>query len=278
MFAVFLVLNRISGYGTGIDLIETAKRSLCIPAAMWWFALVYLILLFLAPSINVLIRSLHYKALLFSLLIVYIWYFFYATGNGEDIPVNFVKGVLFYMMGAFVRLFEKKREKAAASTASRKRARTPRKRFSTSEEGLVLHLAIFLAFFILSGFLMFDIIQDINKDVSVIGNILFWSPTDILNNILIPIDALCLLLVGQFKFSSRLVNAISASTFSIYLIHDYGPMRAFLWERLFKTDTVLYQSRFFPILTMLAVVIIFLVGIAAETIRVKMGNLLHKVY
>lgn len=271
MFAFFMVLRLTTGCESDLDLSRAARLSLCTPAVLWWFALAYLILLFLAPSINVLIRYLDRKAV-FLLIILYVWFFFYKSGNEEFIPINFIKAVLFYMMGAFVRICgQSSRLKEADAAAS---ASGPaRSDFSSSAAGLLVHVIVFVILFLVSGYFMLDVIRNTTADAGVIGRILFWKPDRFLNDVLIPLDGLALLLVGKYRFTSRIVNRISACTFSVYLLHEYTFTRPFLWHDLLKADTVQYRSSLFPLYVILDVAVIFLAGIIVETIRLRLAAL-----
>lgn len=269
MFIFYTVLRLTTGYGKGLDFQTIAKRSLCTPAVLWWFALAYLILLFLAPSINILIRFMDRKAL-FLLLILYIWFFFYKTGNEEYIPVNYVKAVLFYMTGAFVRVLEQKEQPGGTVDAGTDSAQ---RSFSSSAAGLVVHIFVFAVLFLLSGLVMYDAIMKTTGGSGFIDRILFWEPNHFLNDVLIPLDGLALLLVGKIRFQSSIVNKISSCTFSVYLLHEYSFTRAFLWHDLLKADTVQFCSSFFPLYIILDVAVIFLAGIIVENIRLRLAAL-----
>lgn len=269
MLVTYLVLRLATGYDSGTDLYRVVKLSLFTPAVLSWFALAYLILLFLAPSINVLIRFLDRKAF-FLLLILYIWFFFYKTGNEEFISINYIKAVLFYMMGAFVRVCEQSRLlHASAAEASGSGGRS----FSSSAAGLLIHVIIFIILFLVSGYVMFDSIRSTTEGTRIIRSILFLKPDSFLNDILIPLDGLALLHIGKFRFSSKIVNRISACTFSVYLLHEYIFTRSFLWHNLLKADTVQYSSSLFPLFIVLDVAVIFLAGIIVETIRIRLAAL-----
>ena len=271
MLVLYLVLRLTTGYDSARDLHRVVEPSLFTPAGLWWFALAYLILLFLAPSINVLIRFLDRKTL-FLLLILYIWFFFYKTGNEEFIPVNFIKAVLFYMMGSFVRVCEQSSRLKTADAAASASGSADRN-FSSSAAGLLVHVIVFAILFLVSGYIMFDNICSTTAGARVIDSILFLEPDSFLNDILIPLDGLALLLIGQYRFSSRIINKISSCTFSVYLLHDYRFLRFFLWHDLLKADTVQYSSSLFPLYILLDVAVIFLAGIIVETIRVRLAAL-----
>lgn len=80
MFAIVVILRAATGLGADINMPLAARKSFCTPLTIWWFALAYFVLLFLAPSINIFVRSMRGRGAVF-LLILYLWYFFYLGGN-----------------------------------------------------------------------------------------------------------------------------------------------------------------------------------------------------
>lgn len=259
MLCIFLLLRTSTGFGADFDLPSAVKKSLFIPATLWWFAFAYLVLMFLAPSINIFVRSMKKKGFVL-ILLLYIWYFFYRDGSSLYSYYDFIKAVFFYMTGAFIK--ETEGENSV---------------FSGSVGGLIFHVLLFLCAFFLCGYLMYDVIQDSTNGTSIIGNILFWTPNQVLNNILIPLTGLLLLLVGKIRFSSRLVNHIASCTFGVYLFHEYSYTRTFLWHNILKADVVQFKSSLFPLYILLDVAVIFLAGIILETIRVQLEKLFRKV-
>ena len=273
MFAIVVILRAATGLGADINMPLAARKSFCTPLTIWWFALAYFVLLFLAPSINIFVRSMRGRGAVF-LLILYLWYFFYLGGNVSSSYDDYIKAIFFYLIGAFVRIMETKPSGTIQAHADP--AESSLQHFSASAAGLAVHTILFLCAFLLSGYLMYDVIQDMTGGTSVLGNILIWTPEEFINNVMIPVDGLLLLLIGRIRFSSRIVNYIASCTFGVYLIHEYAFTRKILWHDLLRADTFQYKSRFFILYAFLDVAVIFLAGIILETIRLKIGTLFQR--
>ncbi len=67
---------------------------------------------------------------------------------------------------------------------------------------------------------------------------------------------------------SKLINQAAASVFGVYILHQYRPALAVLWDKIFKTSEA-YQSSFFVIYLLLTGIVILIVGIIVDMIRIK---------
>ena len=176
MFAIVVILRAATGLGADINMPLAARKSFCTPLTIWWFALAYFVLLFLAPSINIFVRSMRGRGAVF-LLILYLWYFFYLGGNVSSSYDDYIKAIFFYLIGAFVRIMETKPSGTIQAHADP--AESSLQHFSASAAGLAVHTILFLCAFLVSGYLMYDVIQDMTGGTSVLGNILIWTPEDL---------------------------------------------------------------------------------------------------
>lgn len=83
----------------------------------------------------------------------------------------------------------------------------------------------------------------------------------------VPMMAVCAFrLFGLLKLQSSLINRISASTFSVYLIHDFYLLRDQLWDGLVGVDRM-YASPFFPALASITVLVVFIVCTIIDIVR-----------
>ena len=55
----------------------------------------------------------------------------------------------------------------------------------------------------------------------------------------------------------KIINTIASTTFGIYLIHDSSVGRQFIWNKIFHCLDYQYNSRYFPILAIATVLIVF---------------------
>ena len=232
MLFVFLFSYTFFAYGTEYSISRVIKKSIAIPATMWWFAFAYIILLLLSPSINVLLRTMN-RRIYILLLILYVWRFFYVPGNSEYAYYDFIKAVFFYLVGAFIHLLDDDNE---VGIISRKRV-------------VCITIACFACWFI-SGFLSYNSISSNadNKSLSLIIS----NSSAIINNVLIPIHAILLVfLFKNFIFVNEIINKIASCVFGVYLFHDYPYTRVLIWNRILKVDKVFIDSKCFPILVVI---------------------------
>ena len=68
--------------------------------------------------------------------------------------------------------------------------------------------------------------------------------------------------LGENKF----INTLAATTFGIYLLHDSNFVRYFLWCNVVKTQS-LYNSIYFPLLTIISCLGIFIVCSLFDLLR-----------
>jgi surface polysaccharide O-acyltransferase-like enzyme len=102
-------------------------------------------------------------------------------------------------------------------------------------------------------------------DPKALENALYLSNLNMLPTVLIAITAFVWVL-GTKPRHSRIINFLAASVFGIYLFHDHPISRAILWGIVFRN--VAYQTSPFLVLhAMMAVVIVFGVGVLVDTIK-----------
>ena len=69
----------------------------------WWFTTAYVILILICPVINDFIKRLTRKGFVCFLLVV--WAFYYTVGFAiGDVYFSIVRAVLFYLLGAFIKM------------------------------------------------------------------------------------------------------------------------------------------------------------------------------
>lgn len=259
MAAFFLLITKIQ-YGD-LTSVENIPRILIkflfVPADLWWFALVYIVLLFLAPSLNVLVGSFRYRWVL-PALILFLWHFFYTAGD-EYTYFNFARAILFYLAGVWIR--------AEFGELDRGSVRKT-----------VLLGAVCLGFWLFSGWLSWIKLVSATGGTHAFEKILFWPAGTFLNDIVIPLHAAALMLLfRQVRFSSDLVNRIAGYTFGVYLFHECPYTKAYMWGKMLRADTFQYRSRWFPLLAVADVLIIFAAGIVLGIIRGGLGSLISRI-
>lgn len=102
-------------------------------------------------------------------------------------------------------------------------------------------------------------------DPEALENALYLSNLNMLPTVMIAITAFVWVLDTKPRHS-RIINFLAASVFGIYLFHDHPISRAILWGIVFRN--VAYQTSPFLVLhAMMAVMIVFGVGVLVDTIK-----------
>lgn len=75
-----------------------------------------------------------------------------------------------------------------------------------------------------------------------------------------------MLLFEKRQFTNKLINAIASTTFGVYLIHDYVPIREVLWHSRFGLKT-LYNEPYAVPESILTIIIVFLFCMMVDFVR-----------
>jgi len=211
----------------------------------YWFFTAYIVLFFLAPFFNILIK--HITQLQFRMLLlvaVGIWIviptFTTCTMYGTQIPLFST----FYLIGAYYKKYPSEL--------------LSKKRFS------VVFAAVSFALLFLSTIFL----NILEGSVPALSSFRYHFYSQ--NSLLILGCAISLFSVAIYYpfFNNRFINLISGCTFGVYLIHDNRYMRAFIWKDLLGIADY-YAAWFFPFYVLGCVIAVFLGCTIIEFIRQK---------
>lgn len=188
----------------------------------------------LIPGINKVISQINYKQLV--LLTLFFWAFWYAAGYiGFAFPfLELRRAVLFYLLGAVLRKTECKAGKG-----------------------------IFLVVFLLAWILLFaEAFSGVSKVGALEGlqaKIMGRLTPVFVDGFLVPVA--CISLFEFFRRinigHNKIINAISSTTFGVYLLHDSEVGRDLLWHKIFRVAEVQYPSPYYPLLLAVTCVAVF---------------------
>lgn len=229
---------------------ESKVNSILIPTLLavfnpatggvWWFISAYVMLILLLPFFNQLLNRFTKKGYFIFLIIFWgIWYSIGALGT----PYYYVTtAIFFYCIGGFIRLFGKKKKVSK----------------------IIFLIVIFITFWVIDAYCIY--LNALNISTFSRIKYLFFSQIQI--SICWPICAISLFkLFEAIDIGSReLINKIASTTFGIYLIHEFGPFRNLIWDKIFKVD-LLYASRLFLLYAFLVVIAVFIVCSGIDIIR-----------
>lgn len=165
----------------------------------YWFVSVYIVLYIFSPYFNRLLMNLTKKEHISFLLILFfinsIWSILINNYNfGVYNGYGITHFIFIYFLGAYL------------------------KKYGFIKINILLYLSIFG-----TGVLLL-----------VIANYVLGLPHEFVfsyNSPIIIIMSVCLFSsMSNFNFSDRIINKIATAAFGVYLIHDYRPIRSFLWS------------------------------------------------
>lgn len=237
--AAMWVVSRVFDKGPAVHL--GTLINMLVPGNGYWFAKSYILLMIVAPALNLLFRKASSRTLL---TIAVGFYLFQFIGDRlsdvyEDIwhggfsPYSFIG---LYMIGASVSRFKDKITLSSGTS-----------------------LGIYLAFTIIATILVI-------RELPSLSWFYAWSIR--YNSLIVILSSLFFFIAfTRFKFTSRTVNFFAASAFAVYLLHEhpliqpyYRQMFQYLWDN--------YPWWYYPFFQVSGVVAIYLVATLIDQIRI----------
>lgn len=199
-----------------------------ISSNVWWFLSVYFILYCLSPFLNVLIKNCGRKPLV--ILIAFLTVIQCLVPYvGTTYLSNVAWFITLYLIAAYVRLY-------------------PNKIFDSNKIALPIAAALLVAIALFKVFLNVDL----------------WEMTNI---VCLTSSVAIFCAFKNFKIkNSKIINAVARTTFGIYLIHDYAPMRRLLWVDLLNCP-MHYQTDYYVPFVIVAVIVVFAACMAIDFVR-----------
>lgn len=210
----------------------------------WWFISAYFLLILLLPFINKFLNKFNQKGYLIFLIVC--WILWYSIGSLGAPYFNIAIGVFFYGVGGFIRLFGKKAKR--------------RKRF--------FFLLIFIIVWVIDAYCVYKNAYYLMGDINTRTNLIILLYNQLQTSFCWPICAICVfkILESIDIGTNQIINQVAGTTFGIYLIHEFGLFKSFIWNNLLKVD-VLYLNYLFPLYAIIIVFFVFIVCSVIEKIR-----------
>ncbi len=224
---------------------STIDNLMPISHSRWWFASTFFILYLLTPFINILINNMTQKQYQVLLLLIFaIWCVIPTFTTKKMNGNNLTYFVFIYCLAGYIRRYDiaKKISKGALITL-----------FSAS---YLLTFGLLVAVKTISPKKAFMLSYELNS-----------------LTVLICAVSLFLLFAGMNIKSSRIINAISATSFGVYLLHDHKAFRHIIWDQL--SDAKHISDNMLIPYTILVIAIVYIGSALIEFIRL---NTLEKLY
>ena len=252
---IYLVAKFAAGYPfaeISSGLFSFFGRALFIPATggIWWFVSVYLYLQILAPLLNTAMDRLNQQGQ--AVLLLLAWFFLYAADSVfSGILFSLQKGIVFYLFGSFLR-------------RNVKVDRIRSKRFYL----LLLFGISWIAETVLWYFNTLDEYRHLTDAKHQIFTVL---RSGLINSVTVVVCGLSILLFFLCtEIHSALINRLASATLGVYLLHENTVMRSLIWRGLLKVDSVQYHSVWFPLTSVISVIIVFIVCSLLESARMRL--------
>ena len=224
-----------------LSLKNILKAFMPITFKEYWYATVYIVLLFLSPFINLFIDNLKGKNNYYFIYITTILFFIFPTLTKQDFYGNeLIQAIYFYFLGSYIKnndlvIFEKHAGKIAF--------------FS------YLMLVLQSIFFVLVCNCF-----SIQKNYALH----LYERNSILSVLF------CFSLFYYFsrkkEKSNKIINIIAFNVFAVYLISDNRYLRSIIWNKLFNVSN--YINSYYLILNLIiSVLFIFIICIIIELLR-----------
>lgn len=214
-FAIATVL------GISIDLSSIIKAFFPIIHGQYWFITAYVVLYLISPYLNKLLLNLTEKEYLNMLgIMTLLWILVPTFTRGEMGSSNVTRFMLFYSIGAFLRLF-------------------PLKKYNNKKLGLNLFIISYL-FMLLSVILLNVLGKELENGYFINKATYFSSSSSLL--ILSVSIGLFIWVKNIHIGSSSWINKISGTMLGVYLFHDNRNIRPILWHKIFHTENLIYDS------------------------------------
>lgn len=243
-----------------LDKLSLFKNLFPLEIYHYWFIEIYILLYLISPLLNASIKSMSkktYKRIILILFVVFCiipWVTNFQTF--ENNGYTLYQFIYLYLIGGYLRKYP------IINSYFFKEKSNSFKRFT-----LLLIILICVSLNCLIYYLSFKytgtnlLITDFIKNIQT--NLLFYS-----NPFVVIQSVAYFLLFSTFRFKNKIINAISALTIGIYLIHDNNYVRAniYTWLNINNTPIMCFTD---IIKILISTFIIFLICAIIEFIRQK---------
>ena len=204
-----------------------------------WFTQTYFVLFLFIPMINATLEKVDPKHSMY--LLLFVWFSWYAgttllQSNYSDLQ----RGAFFYMLGVQLKRTDFKMNKSFA-------------------------IVLFVSMWTIFACIDFYIVNNTKGFFELLMR-------QIQHLFCIPISVValyCLFTNIDVKYS-LFINTVAATTFGIYLVHDCVLGKPLVWNCIFHTLDIQYQSEWFPCYLIVTCITIFCVISAIDYLRIRL--------
>lgn len=228
---------------------EFASIFMPITFNKWWFASVYIIVLFVSPVILPYLKKLKEKEYIYLLIIMFMFFTLIPTITRQRYYVNQLTWYFFLVfLSGYIKRFVRLKHKA--------------------------YVYIGLSFAILLCEYLLTLLIDLTSvHMPMFGNnVPYFFDYNYLPAFLVALFCFCGFLRIDIG-TNKIINCVASTTFGIYLIHDHPDIRNYFWKDLFylpiTDDNFILKSG-------CRVVVVFMICLILELFRINLFKLLKK--
>ena len=212
-----------------------------------WFIITYVILYLLIPYLNRFIEKINRKEFR-TLIIITLFFFsilptFFQIGTVKDNGYGITMFIVLYFIGAYICKYK----------------------VNTRPAGLYFLIFMFSQFITFSNFLNERFFNTLgyNSLFNIIGAVcffLFFSKLNIKSSIV-----------------NKVINKLSVSVFSIYIIHMNSFISKYIWQGIFNCSSY-YTDKLFIVNLIISVISVFIVCVIIDFFRIKIFKFIQRFY
>jgi surface polysaccharide O-acyltransferase-like enzyme len=249
---IYIILKPVGILNQYIGIYDLIKQTMIpVSGGAWWFPTAYVLLLVISPLLNRFLNGLNDKGFFGFLLIDWLlWYVVPMVLGGGYTGLE--RGIFFYTLGSAIRT-----------------------RHIQKDNKRLLYIILFVIGW--TGFSLLDYRwtaiwnADLINGYSKTGTLIRMLITGINSGIFVPLCALSIFMLFEtLKVGSKaVINTLAACTFGVYLLHDSLVGGTLFWKIIFNVAERQYFSRFYPVLAIGTIAIIYVICSLIDFIRLK---------
>ena len=257
IYLILLVLGKTNHSLFGI-LFETINAVFPFSSGQYWFFSSYILLMLLAPFLNLMLSKLNDFAL--KILTAVIIALFYVLPIFQIVFMQFdvsegmgiIGFITLYIIGHALKRFKIKIPKVACVF------------------GIILNCAMIFASKIVLAFIVEKLQMNVGSSLLYNYNMI----TQLVNAVLL------LFLFKEIKIKktgAKIISFISASTFGIYLLHEHPNIRGVIWNEWLKKLLLESNGITYVVLSLAIPIVLFLLCLIIDVVRRLLGKALAKI-
>lgn len=233
----------------------------------YWFIVPYFFLYLFIPLLNKIINDLYHDKLIYVIAVLILVETLLPIIKADTISSNFGLFVLYYIIGALIRI------KGSSNSLSEVKISGKWGKWKARLDGIISHD------FVITGICVLLLVSaSILSVVSRSGGVLLLTQL-MLGRFSIFTAIISIFIFKRFasgsSFSNGIINWVSKTSFSIYLISENYNVYPWLWKKYFNNLYSFDKLSFIP-MSFVSVLTVMIICSIIDTIRILLFNRIHR--